>query len=314
MFWTASLALLLSSAAATARAASTCGQSAPASLGERTNVTLDNSDRTFMYWLPSNYDANKQTPVIFSFHGAGGSADQQADMDLLTDPFFNTDHILVYGQSTTEDKESLWAVSPELSGKVDDVAYVLQVLDKVLSMLCVDESKIYATGMSQGGGLTNLLACDATASTKFAAFAPVSGSYYYNETDGKCDPNTITLTCIPGRDKIPFLAFHGGDDSVISNKGGSRRGGCLPDIEVFIKDWAKRDGLSDQSTSSDAFTKHATKYVYGSDSEQGLVTYVYDGDNIGHTWPSDPEGKDKGTASFNASSIIMSYFANYTLT
>ncbi|RYP63958.1 hypothetical protein DL771_008993 [Monosporascus sp. 5C6A] len=294
--------------------ASGCGQAPYVAVGQRVDAALENSDRRYMLWLPRSYDGSTPTPVIFSFHGAGSTDEQQADLDLLTTPEFNTDHILVYPESVGGSDGSLWEVSPDVVD-VDDVGYTLHVLDQIRDDLCIDETRVFATGMSQGGGMTNLLACDPNASTRFAAYAPVAGSYYFEEdADGECDFDNVAFQCNPGRGRIPLLAFHGGDDSVIPYEGISRRGGCVPNVGHWISQWAVREGLGPDPTETEEVTNEATKYLYGGGDEQGLVSFVYAGQQVGHAWPATVGGRgNRGTASFNASSLIMEFFRGHHL-
>ncbi|RYP80165.1 hypothetical protein DL770_006360 [Monosporascus sp. CRB-9-2] len=291
-----------------------CGQAPYVAAGQRVHAALENSDRGYVLWLPPSYDGSTPTPVIFSFHGAGGTGEQQADLDLLTTPEFNTDHILVYPESAGGRSGGLWEVSPEVVD-VDDVAYTLQIFDQIRDDLCIDETRVFATGMSQGGGMTNLLACDPSASTRFAAYAPVAGSYYFEEdADGECDVDNVAFQCSPGRDHIPLLAFHGGDDGTIPYEGNSRRGGCVPNVGHWISQWAVREGLGPDPTETEEVTEEATRYLYGGGDEQGLVSFVYAGREVGHVWPATVGGRgDRGTASFNASSLIMEFFRDHQL-
>ncbi|KAI1076384.1 carbohydrate esterase family 1 protein [Whalleya microplaca] len=279
-----------------------------------------------MYWIPPNYDSNTPAPLILSFHGAGRSPDWQADVDRLTDPVFNTDHILVYPASTTSN--GTWQGAPGVPARVDDIGYVLQVLDAVQAALCVDAGRVYATGKSQGGMLTNLLACSAHASARIAAFAPVSGSYYipppFTPTNPfVCDPATVPIpSCAPARHHVPILAFHGGNDTTIAFAGGPRNGECLPAVRHWIEAWAARDGLrTDVKPVKRILTSAASVYEYGGDggkSEKGLVSFVYDGDHVNHDWPATVPNLDNiengdGPASFNASRLIMEFFSRHTL-
>jgi len=334
-----------------------CGKTAPAKLGTMTQVNLTLSkqlggDRHYFYWLPPTYDAAEPSPVIFSFHGGKSSAADQARIDYLTDPSaeFNTgspSYVVVYPEATFEQgtRDRLWQVAPEMTAQgTDDVGYVLAILDSLRSALCLDDSRIYSTGMSQGGGMTNLLACNATTSNLFAAYAPVSGSYYYpypGGAVGTCRPDKDKLPCAPGREDIPILAFHGGDDQVIAYEGGDRRGACTPDIPYWAEQWAQRNGLDVKSmqtftvaNATSGFQANviedlggsAKRYSYGegsgsSNNPDGLVQLVFDGKNVGHTWPAtfveidegDGEAVGSGPTRFNATSLILNFFARYTL-
>lgn len=111
----------------------------------------------------------------------------------------------------------------------EDLEFVWDLLAKVRKDYCVDSARIYATGHSNGGGLVNLIACNATVGAEFAAFAPVSGAFYENSDDqGDCEP---------ARNSTPILEIHGGDDQIIPYDGGKGRGGELPSIP----DWYVRN-------------------------------------------------------------------------
>ncbi|KAI1427941.1 Alpha/Beta hydrolase protein [Xylaria sp. FL1777] len=301
--------------------ASGCGEKPDVSLNKRTNVTLA-SGRTYLFWVPPNYNPQKETPLIFSFHGASRTPDSQADLDLLTTPFFNRDHIVVYPSSGEygEKKGRYWQGAPQVPPEVDDVAYVLEILEALESRLCLDTARVYATGKSQGGLMTNNLACDARSTARIAAFAPVSGSYYVNVTGSACTPLTLESVCRPERQRIPMLLFHGGNDSTIPYAGGPRSGECLPSIPHFAAAWAARDGLGDAPGFVGRLHRardNATVYRYGSGRDEGLVRFVYSGDHVDHQWPatipnSDSVAHGTAPATFNASGLIVDFFRRYT--
>ena len=78
------------------------------------------------------------------------------------------------------------------------------MLEGVSEELCIDESRIYAAGLSMGGFMSSLVACEM--SGRFAAVAPVAGLQF---PDG----------CDPGR-PIPVLSFHGTADPILLFNGG----------------------------------------------------------------------------------------------
>jgi poly(3-hydroxybutyrate) depolymerase len=224
---------------------------------------------------------------------------------------------LQYGNSS---EHIYWQGSPNATA--NDVAYVSDVLDDLEDDLCIDTSRIYATGKSQGGGMVGVLACDEKASQRIAAFAPVSGAFYTTGSTSNLvscdDPKTLAITCNPGRDSIPVLDFHGGNDTTISINGGFRNGGCLPNIRYWVAEWVLRNNLTASSADIKYLDGSAKEYRYGKGDEEGLVTFVYDGDRVNHDWPAtinntDNEDHGSGPATFNASTLIMAYFAKYTL-
>lgn len=183
-------------------------------------------------------------------------------------------------------------------------------MDQIESLYCIDQSRVWATGKSDGAGFCNVLACDSELSVRFAVFAPVSGAYYIDNST--CNPDTIPIPCSPGRNDIPFLAFHGGNDTTIRYAGGPRKGECLPSIPHFIQAWAARDGLPANNI-TEPLTNDTVIYSFGN----GLVELVYDS-VIGHDWPSTVPNADNSVAghhpaSFNATPIIMDFFEAHSV-
>lgn len=209
-------------------------------------------------------------------------------------------------------KKNTWQGVPRVT--VDDVQFTTNILDQIQELYCINPISISATGKSDGAGFCNVLACDQTLSARIAAFAPVSGAYYVDTLP--CMPSTVINPCAASRKDIPFLAFHGGNDTVISYEGGERKNACLPTIPHFIQEWAARDGLGDKNVTI-PLSPDTVIYRYGNGFNNGLVELIYDS-VIGHDWPStlpnaDNEVAGHHPASFNATPIILEFFERHTL-
>lgn len=231
-----------------------------------------------------------------------------------------------------------WQGAPENTS--DDVAFTRDALDAVAAAYCIDASRVYATGFSQGGGFIGAqLACSADVSARFAAYAPVSGAYYQKQVDreAECAPATLAIACasIAGsenRAPTPIMAFHGGSDDTIHYEGGFRSGACLPAIRHFVDVWVAADGLDDvPANQTIKGSSVAMRFGNGNgtaagsggsdsdsdsdeadadaDADEGLVTLVYAGDDVGHVWMSTA----LGTADFEASKWIMAFFRKHSL-
>jgi poly(3-hydroxybutyrate) depolymerase len=177
---------------------------------------------------------------------------------------------------------------------------------------CLDPTRIYAAGKSNGGSLTNLLACDPHLSTQIAAFAPISGAFYI--PSGSCPATTITIPYNLGRNPIPISEFHGSKDKTIPYWGGGRRGECLPSIPHLVREWSKRDGYGLGNKTTEMYGGKVQRYEYGEAAGRlGIVTH-YLTDGLGHDWPSRGPNDDnrKGTY-YDATPIIMDFFNKYTL-
>ena len=85
-----------------------------------------------------------------------------------------------------------------------DLAYVSALIDQVESTQCIDTSRVYAGGFSDGAVMASLLAC--TMSDRFAAIGAVSGL-------------ELPAPCAPAR-PVPVIAFHGTADPILYFGGG----------------------------------------------------------------------------------------------
>jgi polyhydroxybutyrate depolymerase len=124
-----------------------------------------------------------------------------------------------------------WNLSGTQRGKPDDVDYLRRVIDAALAATCADPARVGVTGVSNGGGMSARLACDA--SDLVAAAAPVAGGY------------GSLPDCHPSR-PVPILEIHGLRDEVVPYDGkGSSRSGAVPG---FLQQWRSRDACPARPT------------------------------------------------------------------
>src|ERR1019366_9220766 len=94
---------------------------------------------------------------------------------------------------------------------------------------CVDPSRVYVTGISNGGGLTSELGCRLT--RQIAAIAPVAGV-------------NLVAGCPQGL-PISVLVFHGNADPTVpypgGDPGGLLRGEQLASVPQAVATWAEHD-------------------------------------------------------------------------
>jgi poly(3-hydroxybutyrate) depolymerase len=168
--------------------------------------------------------------------------------------------------------KNTWQGVPGISTR-NDVQFTTDILNEVESLYCINPSRITVTGKSDGAGFNNILACDSVLSKRIAAYAPVSGAYYVNTSS--CSPFTVDNPCSAARSNIPFLTFHGGNDTTIAYLGGERKNECLPAIPHFIQEWALRDGLGIDNVTK-PLAANTTSYSFGHGAEAGLVELIYE--------------------------------------
>ncbi|KAL9109764.1 MAG: hypothetical protein Q9227_005633 [Pyrenula ochraceoflavens] len=288
-------------------------------------------NRSYLIYLPESYKTNTPAPLILSYHGRTKDAAEQELLSQFSNPTYNPDAIAVYPNGWPSSKGTRqWSGDPDAPSSINDITFTSDLITHLSSTYCIDPSRIYATGKSNGAGLCGLLACDPTTSSQIAAFAPVSGAFYLGVLDA---PNSTSLPpCNPSprAGGIPFLEFHGFIDKTIPYLGGedsSDRGATVA-IPQYMQQWAQRDGISDPSASDSVKTlctdqgyppvlMHSWGGGNGDGDGGGGVVQHYNISNLEHDWPSrsanDDDKSGTFTTCFEATEVIMEFFNRFTL-
>ncbi|TVY42228.1 Feruloyl esterase B [Lachnellula occidentalis] len=305
-----SLFVLSNALLGTAIAASSSGCKANAALPQDQTPGVaftqsDGTDRNYLIHIPSTYVSTTPAELIFSFHGHGAKASDQEDISQFSNATFNPNGIAVYPQG----KKESWQGAPYANKSINDIEFVKDMISNFTETYCIDTSRIYASGMSNGGGFTATLACDPSVNTQIAAFAPVSGAYYIKNSTA-CEPTAIEVPCDKGDRVVPVIEFHGDHDTTIPYGGEGKSGECLPEISHFVRSWSGRDGLGlENKTTYDMYDGSVTRSMFPADSSDpnfGLVQH-YKTAGLAHKWPS------MDTTNYDATPIIMEFFGNHTL-
>lgn len=228
-------------------------------------ITSSGWERSYRIHLPSEFVSDKKYPVLLAFAGKGEKAKEfQLTRGLDTLPV-----ITIYPQATIgTDGTTAWEGAPYSSG-ADDVAFVNDILDRVEGQLCVQRSHIYSVGWSNGGNLSWLLSC--RSSDRIAAFAMVSGAFYYPEQD--CHSKRAAA----------IINIHGDKDKRVPYDGSLNR--KLPDINTWVADRAKNNqcATTPVSIQPDLFTQVTTWDHCANDATVRNIRLV----GGGHNWPNE---------------------------
>ena len=146
------------------------------------NITVDGLSRRYLVYLPDDFDASENMPVMMWFHGGGGTASGgvfEADFRSLAD---TNRFIVVYAEAYPDVLENCrcWGYDSgdgETNGNYElDLNYSSAMIDDLVDTYNADRSRIYAGGYSMGGSFVWDLAKEK--SDEFAALAPVASSMY----------------------------------------------------------------------------------------------------------------------------------------
>lgn len=265
----------------------------------RASLSSDGMLRTYLLHISTGYRATQKYPLVLNFHGHNSNAFQQegrTDFSQLAD---RQGIIMVYPQGVVgPDHHTGWDTGPARNPQTNDLLFVSSLLNHLQSTLCIDPERIYATGFSNGGGMTNELACKMA--DRFAAFAPVSGAY-----------PQLPGGCYPAR-PVPLLEIHGTFDPVVPYNGSLLQG--YPPITQWLQEWAQRDGCKQEPTIFTNARGVTGERWTGCRDDVTIVHYEIHG--MGHTWPVAHYiviHKSLYATTFDATTMIWAFFQSYTL-
>lgn len=132
--------------------------------------------------------------LVISLHGGGGTgAGQEAltDFDAVADA---ADLLVVYPDGYDKSWADGRGASPADRRHLDDVGFLVALAAKLVHDFDIAPGHVFATGMSNGGFMSNRLACDRA--DIFAAVAPVAGTLGVGVT---CNPSTRWCRSTAGR-------------------------------------------------------------------------------------------------------------------
>lgn len=193
--------------ALTPQPTTTCLSETKLTAGTSTQQTVltPDGERTFTVHAPTNFKNNSHSPLVLFYGGRGASAQAVESAYGMND----LPAIVVYPFPTVgKEGDFAWAGAP-YSSNANDIAFTTAILDKLESELCIDETRIYAVGFSNGGGFMSKLSCEM--SDRFAAYAIIAGAMY--SPSGECIPTYAA----------PIITIHGDQDQQVPFAGSAIR-------------------------------------------------------------------------------------------
>lgn len=217
----AALTAIVSLPASPAQAQTCTGKPGVSGSFTRTLMSGD-LERTFYVDVPASYNPRSGAPVIFNFHGLGGSAQGQANGTDMTARAGAEGFIVVHAEGYENSWNGGTCCGTAAVRDIDDVQFVRDMVDALNEEFCVDPARIHSTGFSNGGYFSHRLGCEA--SDIIASIAPVSGL-----VGVACDPERV----------VPVHQSHGTLDPLVWYNAGTQD----------IAEWAEINGCDAEPTS-----------------------------------------------------------------
>jgi polyhydroxybutyrate depolymerase len=273
------------------------------------NLMHDNLKRTYHLFVPSSYNPAKPVPLVLAMHGLSETGLIFARYRGLSEVAEREGFIVAYPQGIWRHWNSFGD-----AGGTDDVGFLLALIEQIEAGYAIDRDRVYATGDSNGGFMSFVLASKAPQT--FAAIAPV-------------------MATMPGwiADKVdrsvpmPVLLMHGTDDPIVP--WGSDNVDAEPirsmnmrSIPKSVAFWVELNGCGTtpvredlpDADPGDGTTAYCETYSGGRDGAE-VVLYAITGG--GHTWPGGREFAPrfvvgKRSKDFNASEAIWAFLSKHS--
>jgi len=272
-------------------------------------IEHDGLTREYLLHVPPQYDGSQPLPLVLMFHGGFGTADDAGRR---------------YGWREKADAEGFFAVFPQgiglaptwnavhccgaaLRSNVDDVGFVMALLDSLSAELRIDATRIYAAGMSNGAMFCHRLAAER--GDRIAAIAPVAGTI-----GGQADVTSPVEKPVTPKQPVAVIIFHGVDDQHVLFLGGPSIKGAVPgrvDIsaEESAQFWAQANGTATQPTRVDLANDMVHRSTWADPTGVAdVILYAVEGQ--GHAWPGGVPriGGDPPSRAIDATAVAWDFF------
>jgi len=249
------------------------------------DTTIVTGDKTHPYrlYVPASLTNGAPAPLVLDLHGLTQPRNSQAAVSGW-EALSETERFIVL---TPQGGEAVPNWSATVADDNPDTAYLRALIDKTQTDLCVDLTRVYVGGISNGGLESSIIGCKLV--DKVAAVGLVAGI-------------VVPEPC-RSAPPMPVIVFWGKLDCVLPFYGGL--GPCLgprqpgvvrtapseppvdnsgvPPVEASVKAWSQRNGCGEEPTTMKV-SEHTEKITYDS-CRNGAAVELYVVSNGGHTWP-----------------------------
>lgn len=205
-------------------------------------------DRPVTVRVPPSYADDRPAPLLIVLHGYGSSGREHDDYFGLRDMAAANGYLYASPDGTrSDDGDRFWNATDaccDFDGTgVDDVGYLISVIDEIDAKLNVDPQRIALIGHSNGAFMSYAVAC--AHADRIAGLISLAGATFATAAD-----------CAPS-EPVAVVQLHGTADDVVEFDGGavegigSRRMGSYPGAEATAEAWATYDGCEPEAATLD---------------------------------------------------------------
>ncbi|MFQ3650841.1 MAG: PHB depolymerase family esterase [Gemmataceae bacterium] len=269
-------------------------------------LKVDGLQRRYRLYISPKLDRERPAALVLALHGAGMTSGLMESFCGLSKTADQEGFLVAYPDGTRTGGVQTWNAGglrgPLARGKPDDVRFLAAVIDDIEKCCKVDSTRIYATGMSNGGMMCYRLGNEL--SERLAAIAPVAG--------------TLCLSEVKPVRPIPLLHLHGTADTIVPydrpERSSASRFLAFQSAPQSVRKWADAIGcLGEPEVVPLREVKGGRKYIYR--TQTGAEAILYQIEGAGHVWPGQPFplGLIRSEMRLDANALIWEFFKRHPL-
>jgi len=279
------------------------------------NLRVGERNRRYLLHIPKSYIPNRPTPVVLVFHGGGGNPEGMVRLSGMNDKSEQAGFIVVYPYGTGPLADNLLSFNGgeccgyAMQNKVDDVGFTLALLDDLARIVSLDEDRVFATGLSNGGIMSHYLASELA--DRIAAIAPVGGP--------------LMMEMPRNQRPVSVIHFHGTKDEFAPFEGGFGKGflgrngiTSFRSVDSTIQSWVKANGCKNKpevvslpDRTQDGMSVKQHTWSGGQEGSEVVLVEINGG---GHTWPGQKPVLPrfgKSTSDISANDMMWDFFQRH---
>lgn len=285
------------------------------------SLTHQKLRRNYFVHVPPQAAAGRPMPVVLSFHGGGSNAEVMRTYTRMDRAADRDGYIAVYpsGSSGLGGRFLTWnagnCCGPAAALQIDDVGFVLALLDDLEKRVPIDATRVYATGLSNGAMMAYRVAAEAP--ERIAAVAGVAG--------------TMSLQRFAPSVPVPVMHIHSTQDHIARYDGGFGPPSTIADtrmyhapVEEMLRKWLDHNGCPLRAASVEPLSGQlgtpdeghaAIRRIYRP-CRSNVEVVLIQLSGVGHVWPGgvrdyNPKLLGTGTAVIDANTEMWQFFSRF---